>query len=77
MFVPSVSVLAPIQTPKPLVERIAAEIAKAVRHPEVVKRLEGLGIEPVGNTPETYAAQLKADIAAYARAVRLTGAKAE
>ena len=58
----------------PLVRR-ANELAKAVRDPDTLKRFEAMGIDPVGNTPEQYAVGLKDDIAYYANAVKVSGAK--
>ena len=75
VFLPSVSVLAPARTPASVVARLSKEISQAVRHPEVVKRLEALGIDPVGNTPDAYAKQLREDVAFYAQAVKNSGAK--
>lgn len=75
VFLPSVSVLAPARTPASVVERLSREISHAVRHPAVAKRLEALGIDPVGNTPDAYAEQLRKDIAFYAQAVKDSGAK--
>ena len=77
LFLPSVAALAPAGTPAPIVAKISGEVARAVRHPDSLKRFESLGIDPVGNTPAEYAAQLRADIAFYAQAVKLSGAKAE
>ena len=77
VFLPSVSLLAPARTPDAVVQRLSAEAAKAVRHPEVLKRLEAMGIDPVGNTSQAYAEQLKKDLAFYAEAVRASGAKVE
>jgi tripartite-type tricarboxylate transporter receptor subunit TctC len=75
LILPSVGILAPVSTPKPIVALLAGEIAKAVHHPDTLKRFASLGIEPVGNSPDAYAASLKADIAYYAKAVKLSGAK--
>jgi tripartite-type tricarboxylate transporter receptor subunit TctC len=76
-LVPSVAALVPAGTPPAIVARLAAELRKAVLHPEAVKRFEGLGIDPVGSTPEQYAVQLAADIATFSQAVKLSGAKVE
>ena len=76
-LVPSVAALMPAGTPPAIVARLAAELRKAVLHPEAVKRFEGLGIDPVGSTPEQYAVQLAADIATFSQAVKLSGAKVE
>ena len=74
VILPSVSVLAPVATPKPVIGVLAVEIAKAVHHPETLKRFASMGIEAVGNSPEAYGANLKDEIAFYARAVKLSGA---
>jgi tripartite-type tricarboxylate transporter receptor subunit TctC len=74
-ILPSVGVLAPAATPRPIVATLASEVAKAVHHPETLRRFAALGIDPVGNTPEAYAVALKEDIAYYANAVKVTGAK--
>jgi tripartite-type tricarboxylate transporter receptor subunit TctC len=74
-ILPSVGILAPAATPRPIVSQLAAEVAKAVRHPETLKRFAALGIDPVGNAPDAYAVMLKEDIAYYANAVKVTGAK--
>ncbi len=74
-MVPSVGILAPIATPKPIVAALAEEVAKAVRHPETLKRFATMGTDPVGNAPDAYSAALKAEIAYYAQAVKATGAK--
>ncbi len=58
---PIVGVVAPRQTPKDIVARMAAEIAKAVRDPEVAAKLTGLGLEIVGNTPEQFSAYLEGE----------------
>jgi len=43
-------VFAPAKTPKDIVDRLQREIAAAVRHPDVVKRLNELGAEGVGSS---------------------------
>ena len=68
-------ILAPVSTPKPVVALLAGETAKAVHHPETLKRFGSIGIDPVGNSPDAYTATLTADIAYYAKAVKLSGAK--
>lgn len=61
---------APAGTPRPIVERLYAEMAKVIAVPEVRERLPGLGYEPVGSTPDEFAARFKADLALYARVIR-------
>jgi tripartite-type tricarboxylate transporter receptor subunit TctC len=68
-----VSLLAPAGTAKPIVDRIAAEVARAVKDPAAAKLLEANGIDPVGSTPEEFAAFIAADIPLWAEAVRVAG----
>lgn len=63
-------VLAPSATPKDIVARLNTEIVKIVKAPEFKKRMEQLGIEPVGNTQAEMAAQIKADTERYANLVK-------
>jgi len=77
VLLPSVAMLAPAGTPRAIIERLAAEIGRAVRHPDAQQRLAALGIEPVGSTPQAYAAQLKADIALFRQAVQAAGVRAD
>ena len=44
--------LAPAKTPRAVIEKLQRETAAAVRHPDVQKRFNDLGAEPVGSTPE-------------------------
>lgn len=63
-------------TPKPIVDRLNAEIKKALEHPEVVKILSSQTLDPLYMTSEQYAVRLKSDYDKYERLVRLTGATA-
>ena len=69
--------LAPKQTPREIVQSLAAAVAKATRDEDVKKRLAADGAEPVGNTPEEFDRQLKEDVAKYGEVVRVSGAKAQ
>jgi tripartite-type tricarboxylate transporter receptor subunit TctC len=70
-------ILAPAGTPKPIVDRLQREIAAVLADPEVKARYEVLGIEPVGNTPEQFAAQIRADIAKYESVVKQANIRVE
>jgi tripartite-type tricarboxylate transporter receptor subunit TctC len=76
-FGPEIGVLAPAGMPPALVARMAAEIAKAVKAPDVSQRYQQLGIEPVGSTPEAYGARIRAAYERYAQVVKTSGTKAE
>jgi tripartite-type tricarboxylate transporter receptor subunit TctC len=68
---------APAGTPKPIVEKVQADIARAIQHPEVRDRLASEGAEFVGDTPEAFTAFVKSELAKWARVVRSAGLKAE
>ena len=61
---------APAAAPRPVLERLHAEVAKAIATPEIRDRLPGWGYEPVASTPEEFATRFKADLALYARVIR-------
>ena len=39
---------APAGTPRPIIDRLQAEVARIIREPELMERLEGLGVTPIG-----------------------------
>ena len=68
-------VWAPAATPPAVVQRLSREIAAIVRLPEVRAQFAGLGAEPVGNTPDEFAAFTKAELTKWAGIVKRSGAK--
>jgi len=70
-------VLAPAGTPRPIVARLHDEVVKILRVPDVVQKLDALGFEIVGSTPEAFAAYIKTEIRKWADVVKASGAKAE
>jgi len=62
--------LAPAKTPKELVVKLNAEMVKILNMPDVRQRLLDAGAEPVGNTPEEMAAQIKRETEAFAKIVK-------
>ena len=58
-------VLAPAGTPRPIVDRLNAEINKIMRDPQVKEKLVPQGLEPAGSTPERLAATIKSDLVKY------------
>jgi tripartite-type tricarboxylate transporter receptor subunit TctC len=68
-------ILATAGTPKPIIDRLNAEIRKIVATPEVRDALSNQGAEPVTDTPEEFAAIVRADVAKWAKIVKATGAK--
>jgi tripartite-type tricarboxylate transporter receptor subunit TctC len=70
--------LAPAGTPRPVVVRIHDEVVKILATPEMKERfLTTIGGDPVGGTPEQFAADIKSDIARWAKIVNDSGIKLE
>jgi tripartite-type tricarboxylate transporter receptor subunit TctC len=70
-------IFVPAGTSRPVVERLHAEFSRALAAPDVRERMLLLGAEPVGNTPEEFAAYVKSEAAKYAKLVRASGAKVD
>jgi tripartite-type tricarboxylate transporter receptor subunit TctC len=71
------ALVAPAGTPPEVIDRIAAESARALRDPAVRDRLLGLGANPVGGTPAELAAMLKGEYARWGDFIRKSGIRAE
>ena len=69
--------LAPAGTPRDIVNRVAAETAKAVTSPDIKGRFETLGIEAVGNTAAEAGKFLDDEIAKWAKVISTAGVKPE
>src|SRR5437773_8807711 len=67
--------LAPAGTPREIVKRIHDDSVAVIKRPDFLERLDRDGLSPVGNTPEEFAAQIKADLAHWAKIVKAAGAK--
>ena len=69
--------LAPVATPREIVQKLNAEVAKAVRSADIKAKFEALGIEPSGNSPEEAGKFLDDEIAKWAKVIATAGVKAE
>ena len=70
--------LAPAKTDPLIIQKLQTEIAKVIKNPEVIKRLvQDGGNELIGNTPEEFAAQIKAETAMYARLIKENNVRPE
>jgi tripartite-type tricarboxylate transporter receptor subunit TctC len=70
-------VLAPAGAPREIVARLHEEMVRALRDPEVGKRLAADGAEPVGSSPEEFAAFIKSESEKWARVALAAGIKPE
>ena len=69
--------MAPAGTPKPVIDRLNAEITKIVARPDVKKAWAEQGAEPMSMTPGEFEKYLNDDIAKWARVVKAAGARAD
>ena len=67
----------PAATPKPVVQKLNAEIAKALRNPAVAERMESLGLAIVADTPEDFARFVAAESEKMRRLVQASGARVD
>jgi tripartite-type tricarboxylate transporter receptor subunit TctC len=70
-------ILATGRTPRPIIDKLNAEIVRTLRSADVRQQLVSLGLEPVGNAPGQFGATIRAEMAQWARVVKQAGIKAE
>jgi tripartite-type tricarboxylate transporter receptor subunit TctC len=72
-----IGVVVPSGTPRPVVEKVAADMARAVRSPDVKEKFAMQGIDALGTSPEEFRRLLRTDVEKWGKVVRETGAKAD
>lgn len=72
-----VGILAPAKTPRAIVDRLNRVLTAALKDPEVVEKLAGMGITATPGTPEQFTDQMTSDLAKYGQVVKAAGIKAE
>lgn len=70
-------IVAPAKTPKAVVNKLATEITRIIRSPEVSKRLADMGVDPLGGTPEEFGKRIRFEIERFGKAVKASGAKVD
>ncbi len=71
------AVVAPPKTPRAIVERLSADIAAAIRSPEIAPRFAEMSAEPVGSAPEAAARFMREEAERWAGVIRAAGVKLE
>jgi tripartite-type tricarboxylate transporter receptor subunit TctC len=69
--------LAPASTPRELIARINADVVKILAGADMRERLSAQGAEPVGDTPEAFAAHIRSEVARWGQVVKASGAKVD
>ncbi len=70
-------VVVPAATPREIVARLNTELNRAAQNPELRQRLALGGSEPLGGTPEQYAAYLKSELTRWSKVAKDAGARAD
>jgi tripartite-type tricarboxylate transporter receptor subunit TctC len=70
-----IGLMGPAAMPKDIINRIAAEFARAAKDPKFIEAVETQGVTPAGPTPEEFRSFLKQDLALWAEAVKVAGVK--
>ena len=74
---PWIGLLAPAATPRPVIDRLNAEVNRALKLPDVASTLSAQALDPWGGAPEEFGARLKADFVQYGKLIALTGARVD
>ena len=68
---------APAGTPRPIVDRVNASVRRALQAPEMVAHFRDFGAEPVGSTPQQYAAFIQSEIVKWRKVIKDAGVRLE
>ncbi len=69
--------LAPAGTPRPIIERLNAELVKAAKDPAYRQAMLAIGVEAVSSTPEEFRSFMQAEVAKWAKVIQTSGAKVD
>jgi tripartite-type tricarboxylate transporter receptor subunit TctC len=69
--------VAPAKTPKEIVDKIALGVKATLARPDIREKLLGVGLQPVGGTPDEFRAFLAEKNTSYARIIKEAGIRAE
>jgi len=72
-----IGLFAPAGTPRDIVAKLSAELARIVRLADVREKLVGMGVEPLGNTPEQVGQWIRDEISRYGPVVKAANIRAE
>lgn len=70
-------IFAPAKTPRPIIDKIHAEVVKILNTPDVREKLIAAGSDPVGSTPEEFLVFVKSELARWGKVIRENNIRAE
>jgi tripartite-type tricarboxylate transporter receptor subunit TctC len=70
-----VGFVSPAGTPKDIVATLNREIVRILAQPDMKERLAALGFDPIGSTPDQFAARIKSELAMWTKVIRAAGIK--
>lgn len=76
-FTAWIGALAPANVPKPVIDKLNAELQKALKDKAVAEKLSSQTLDPMFMSPEQFAVRLKSDYDKYAKVIKETGAKVD
>jgi tripartite-type tricarboxylate transporter receptor subunit TctC len=69
--------LAPAGTPREIIVKLQQNVVRVLNMPDVRERLLGIGMEPVGSTPEQFGDYLRAEVAKWQKVVKASGVEVQ
>ena len=69
--------LAPAGTPRPIIDKINAEMNRAAANPEFVKHIEGIGLEIASSTPQEMGELIRTELARWTKVIKSAGIRAD
>lgn len=71
------ALVAPARTPKNVIERIYRDTSAVLKQPDIVARIEAVGLEPAGISPQEFGNYIRAELRKWGTLIREAGIKAE
>lgn len=71
------ALMAPARTPKPIIDKIYREIAAVLKQPDIVARIEAVGLEPAGISPQQFSDYIRGELKKWGTLIREAGIKPE
>ena len=70
-------IFAPAKTPRPIINKLHTDIVKVLKTPDIREKLVAAGSDPVGSTPEEFAAHVKVELARWGKVIRDNNIRSE